>query len=244
MNSIEKIFIETEIEQIKRDLDKLALPFPQYQMNVAGYGCCTSFLSDYGLVVRFERIEDRKKRLSLDIKNPFILQPLHAISNKDYQIEICPGVEVGMDWADGRTLQGKLRKLNIDFWDFQEYNGGWITDFSGKLPRQPVIIDRNAVSILSENTRKAARGLIKNDLQKQFKPLRDAFAKAAFRGYKPDKLRDTYLLCKEFKAQGKLICGWEPLSSYDNKTAMVQKAAQLYRDPVRSHHQKILGISP
>lgn len=212
----------------------LELPTPQEGDFLSGFAGYLSLINDYGLVIRVETSDKSVKKIGrgrVRIKHPLVLQPLISIDCKDATLEICPAVNVTPAKDDDyEDLYKKLKESGISFWDGQNENMGYIT-----LPGLPdkkvtIVIDRNAVEPL-EDVRKINLNATKDKIdtpQEMFDPLRQK-AQECLNGGDMDPFYD---LCKSFKENGMLICGWEN-ESIGGKTASAALIAKSYSATVR-----------
>jgi|GEM_PF-2092353 len=134
-----------------------------------------------------------------------ILQPIGSRKlATDLYLEIMPGVQCGCSEDEYRIMCDRLERKNYianDFINTAFRNGGRLPDGT------PIILDRGAVMKLRN-----AIYNVKAELQAQdrfFKPLRTIFENAwPERNTYPDALSCLWNKCREMKAQGILVAGW------------------------------------
>lgn len=198
-------------------------------------------LSQFGLVIR---IEAKEESLSYEMgsgwqrvdDHPLVLQTLGSVDCGKALVEICPAVPVGLDQETLDLLAEDLKQDGINYHDKYGPNSGYIIN-DGK--KTPLVIDRLGVARLGEG-RKSAQELLQKhgDPQGKFQPLRDAFSHAINQPTMKSKRRSLQYfmnLCRQFKENGDLVCGWEKSPDgrdanlgVDHKTLEAQHAARNY----------------
>ncbi len=230
----------SSIKKAFKVLRKLKLPIPSAGEYLAGFGGALLFLEDEALVVRIEKSDTKLHRIKR-VKHPLVLQPLLSLPCDEITVEICPGTKL-LEKLDDDTrdaintsLNKELHKVGVNLWDFQTENVGIITlpDFPDQ--EQVVVIDRNSVEVLMGNAElfKLSRDLTHApcEYQSQFDPLREKATQA----FANDRIEEFYDKCREFKEEGRLVCGWGSKSyakrdeyGFPSKTAMANQTAQAY----------------
>lgn len=177
---------------------RLGLPLPeQTDQFMAGTDGCLIFSNTYGLVIRIEEKEKKPVRPS-----QWVLQPLGAIDAGDAVVEICPACMFEDDKANYHFVKAALKEEGINFWDTGLRNMGRLPINTPQFPQGiPVVVDRRAVKMLSDETRPVKLGL----QGRHYKPLRSAF-NAAMR--RKSKAPAFLSLCEAFVREGKLVAGW------------------------------------
>lgn len=242
------------VDQLSADLQGIYLPALNHADYVSGYGGCLVFLNDYGLVIRFE---GREHQDFLNIESPYLLQPLSRVQSQNWVMEVCPALPLLSYQAcsdhnypvDVGTIQMKLNALlnkdGLKLWDMQMSNCGYMLDPSRDNEFTPIVIDRNAVDGFSKSIldiKRLFRGREKGP-QDIFLPLRHAFETAAVATGEDQKqaYKKAYDLCRVFRKNQKLVCGWNDVNNPCNKTGRALKAAQSYQASVQTYHKKIFA---
>ena len=178
--------------------ERLGLPLPQTTDHcMPGADGILIFTNVYGLVVRIEFKEENAVRPS-----QWVLQPLGTFDAGDAVVEICPACRFEDDKNNYHFVKAALKDEGINFWDTGLRNMGRLPVGDAKFPDGiPVVVDRRAVKMLSDEVKPVKLGL----QGKHFKPLRTAF-NAAIRSRTQAPL--FLQKCEEFVAQGKMVAGW------------------------------------
>lgn len=178
--------------------ERIGLPLPQTTEHcMPGADGILIFTNVYGLVIRIEFKEETPTRAS-----QWVLQPLGTFDAGDAVVEICPACRFEDDKANYHFVRAALKEEGINFWDTGLRNMGRLPVASAKFPDGvPVVVDRRAVKMVSDDLRPVKLGL----QGRHFKPLRSAFnAAARSRNKAPEFLQK----CVQFVADGKLVAGW------------------------------------
>ena len=231
-------------DDLAQDFESLGLPIPQNNDTMHGYTGRLMFLDDYALAVRIDRGRESAFNYQPVVNHPMVLQPVHTIETKDYRIEVCPGLEIltvpqfkqefGYDetYYFLQDLSRELKKSSINFWDQQLENIGFMSD-PDTDKKIPIIIDRNAVSLLSDDM-----DILKTSLENQqsrFAPLKNAFSKKS--------KKRAFSLAREFKEKGVLQTGWHATENIACKTGLASQTAKAYAPRLQDHHKKTFGFS-
>jgi len=227
-------------------LDKLDLPYPQESKSILetkedsgelkrGAEGCLIFLEDYGCVVRIERNEPYLGGAER-IEHSHILQPLISIPAGEVTIEVCPGTNCSDKWKDTDIIRTKLTRDGIKYWDYGERNTGLLPIKTPEFPNgYPIVIDRLAVSRLSENIPDIKEALETSPQTELYSPLKEKFLEA-FESGKKDKVKEVWDLCAEFKKQGKLVSGWTDKENISIPEA-IPFISENYAQKIKKHHQ-------
>lgn len=227
--------------KIIETLHNLQLPIPKKEKEFlnATEGALI-FSTYYGVVIR---IEQKQPSFTLDIKrvnnNPWVIQPLGTFDAGKAVIEICPGCHTTDDERTSNKLYADLQDTGIRFWDDGARNIGILPFKTPSFPKGvPVVIDRLAVSGLSESLKQIKEALEKighpQDPQKQlYAPLRDAL-KNAWPDLKkdpdPDKMKLFWQMCRQYAEEGKLVAGWTTDRNPKNRKQYTAKTAATHFD--------------
>ncbi len=201
------------------------------------------FLSRYGLVLR---IEEKRYATPAQVKGaPWVLQPLKSIDAGMAVVAVCPACHVGGSMAQLVFLKERLRAQDVNFSDFQFVNFGRLPVKMPLFPEGvPVVIDRGAVSELTERVSVLGRALEKEDPAREsafalearaaaetlYRPLRQALDDAwpdASGPADPAKMQQFFKLCAVYKEEGKLVAGWDDPAAID-KTKDAARMAGAY----------------
>lgn len=177
---------------------QLQLPVPQNSAQfMAGTDGCLIFSNAFGLVIRIEEKEKAPVRAS-----EWVLQPLGVFDAHEAVVEICPACRFEDDKANYHFVKAALKDEGINFWDTGLRNMGRLPFATPQFPEgQPVVVDRRAVKMLSDDLRPVKLGL----QGEHYRPLRDALAAAAQDSAMAAGFKQ---LCAQFVAEGKLVAGW------------------------------------
>ncbi len=177
---------------------RLGLPVPQTTDHcMPGADGILIFSNAYGLVIRIEFKEENPVRPS-----QWVLQPLGTFDAGDAVVEICPACRFEDDKANYHFVKAALKDEGINFWDTGLRNMGRLPVGNAEFPEGiPVVVDRRAVKMLSDDIRPVNLGL----QGRHFKPLRSAFNAAARSRAKGPLFLER---CAQFVAEGKLVAGW------------------------------------
>ncbi|GEM_PF-7100385 len=246
---------------VEKQLQDIMLPLPQNGEFMNGTGCTLLFLNEYGLVVRFEYKSSFKEKRP-DLKSDAILQPLLTIETEDWDMEVCPGLPI-LSYDVCKTylkaiplgslqdeFNQRLKKDRLFLWDMQYENCGYMPDVSNPEKIIPIVIDRNAVREELATAVSLVNKILpwKNkhvDFPKKaqavFDPLKEAFTRAAVEKgeERAGAFKKAYNLCREFREEGKLVCGWQEPDVCKNKTEKANEAASNYHQRLKDHHQKL-----
>ena len=234
----------SSVEQAKAAIKKLSLPLPRSNQFVGGYSGTLIFLENEALVIRIEKsdsfLSKKGQKKYVRSSHPLILNPLLSIDCEDLTVEVCPGVHVnsgseGIERSDANPiLLTPLNNDGLSMWDYQAENTGRIR--APNLPEQgvTVVIDRNSVERLSETPTSYLAAIRKHgNPQAQFSPLR----RAARRAFKRGDMSEFYTLCREFKQNKTLVCGWKKSKNKYSKTGSAAKASKAYRRRIKNHRR-------
>jgi hypothetical protein len=194
------------------------------------------FLNEYGLVIRIEESYSQNRINESDNRyvthkpdqindNALILSPLLSIQTGPAVIEICPGCYQEESEEKKNYLHQQLKEQDIDFFDCKFSNIGRMPVKTPHFPEGvPVVIDRLAVSRLSESVAPVRKALKKmflgqDSLQKEimeakeklYAPLKAALNAAWPRQSgeaNPQKMQQFWALCRTYVQEGKLVAGW------------------------------------
>lgn len=185
-------------KRILAGFERLGLPLPKNSDQfMAGTDGILIFTNVYGLVIRIEFAEKNPVRPS-----PWVLQPLGTFDAGEAVVEICPACRFEDDKKNYHFVKAALKDEGINFWDTGLRNMGRLPVGNAQFPDGiPVVVDRRAVKMLSDDVKPVKLGL----QGKHFKPLRSAF-NAAVRSRKQAPL--FLQTCEEFVAAGKMVAGW------------------------------------
>ena len=198
-DALDAYFPARETQQrILAGFDRLGLPLPKNSTQfMAGTDGILIFTNVYGLVIRIEFAEKNPVRPS-----QWVLQPLGTFDAGDAVVEICPACRFEDDKKNYHFVKAALKDEGINFWDTGLRNMGRLPVGNAQFPEGiPVVVDRRAVKMLSDDIKPVKLGL----QGKHFKPLRSAF-NAAVRSRKQAPL--FLQKCEEFVAAGKMVAGW------------------------------------
>lgn len=238
-------FLDTPRE-ILSDLRLIGLPDFERFCTVSGTLGRIIFLNDYGLVVRFESM------ILTPIDHPSVLQPILRLERSSgYTLEVLPAIPVLTPSAkqkvfnlgrQDKSLQNQLfdtlKKDGYFFYDYpQPENCGYLPHPDDPDTMAPIVLDRNAVKLLSDQAQTVSQHL--PDLQKPFVKLKAAF-QAAAKKQSRQELGDAFALSRDMKQKGELVCGWN-LERQFYKTLEAKEAAKTYQPLVAAHHKKIFG---
>ncbi len=249
---LKNLFDDVTVRNVFYAFQYMGLPAPESRREFYdGTEGGLIFLNRYGAVIRVENADDSVSEFRFDRFNDsaWVLQPLAIIDAGAAVIEICPGCHMEKKDADIYYLDEQLRREMIDFWDKGIRNIGLMPV---KTPRFsegiPVVIDRLAVSRLTQNMVPVRRALKKLgdkvlkrpegmseevreavEAQEQlYAPLRQAFNEAW-----PDqsvpadagKMKQFWDMCSGYVQEGKLVAGWREIDPFnfrdDNTTALL-----------------------
>lgn len=243
-------------EYLVEILDIMGLPVPQHEEILPGTEGALLFLNDEGIVFRIENnvgyTNHETPRLD---DHPMVVQPL---GTRDLcprvRLEICPGCATTKNAELGIALREKTSDAGLRFWDYQLENIGLLPV---KLPQYPdgvpVVIDRLAVDVLRTAVKPVGDALALLDLSEDpqkalYAELRDAFQTAWPEGERlprRQEIRDFLALCRQKKAEGLLVDGWnsqpEKLASWlkaQSKTSMAAYAADKYAGKIKALDRK------
>ncbi|GEM_PF-4655206 len=213
----------------------MSLPIPDHgdYIKASSQGFIV-LLAQTGTLIRIESSSFER------VNHPLVLQPLKTLSVDNTLIEICPATALGATDADAESLNYQLLEDGIELDDRRGPNLGIIN-----LPDRTVhvVIDRPAVTYASGMTPDLKQVLEKHgNPQGHFQPLRDAFDHAfAQPGLKAQRRSLQYAqnICRQFKENGLLVCGWENADlnaehgGVDHKMAMARETARNYAQKMR-----------
>lgn len=230
---LESLF-PTRDDGTRREIDKilsaLNLPLPRDKSALRASEGRLLFLNDYGIVIRMET----KRGVDRFDNHPWVLQPLKSFDAGDMVVEICPGcrpAKIGMVYIVDRAIEASG---GANFWDTQELNTGILPVRTPAFPDGiPVVIDRPAVSALTESVLDVKKALGEMSVEEDPQPvvyarLRQALDAAFAQGVdNPDKekVRDFWRLCREEVRNGVLVAGWKEKSR--TYTAYKARAARV-----------------
>lgn len=215
--------------------ERLGLPLPRHSDQfMAGTDGILVFTNVYGLVIRIEEAEQRPVRPS-----QWVLQPLGVFDAGDAVVEICPACRFEDDKKNYHFVKAALKEEGINFWDTGLRNMGRLPVGNAQFPDGlPVVVDRRAVKMLSDDVRPVKLGL----QGKHFKPLRSAF-NAALRSRSKAPL--FLQKCAEFVAEGKLVAGWNDYRPLvDNKWEGEQAKGKVAGDKASAYDALIPQVKP
>ena len=145
--------IANEVGQIFKDLQ---LPEPQDGEYLRGNDGWLVFLNKYGCVLRIEDAFAAESS-NMRINHPLVLQPIGRIMVEHMNVEICPGVKLGVSESQRTWLKKELEKDHIQLSDSKVENLGFLNVHSPEFPEGlPVVIDQLAVT---EGARAGVRDL-------------------------------------------------------------------------------------
>lgn len=193
-------------------------------------------LNEYGMVIKIEykdtKSEHAKTKFKSDRVNnsPWVLKPVGAINAGEAIVELCPGCKLNTSRKALEFLTYKLKKENIEFWDNKNRaNVGIVPVSTEHFPHGiPLVIDRLGVERLSETPNfifDALRAEAETAQEKLYSPLAEKFQEA---WDEPDSFHEFWDMCKTYKAEGKLIDGWNNKETAVEKTPIVAKIAKNY----------------
>jgi len=204
------------LQEIKSYLNKLQLPVPekgtQYFYGRTGF---IIFINRYGVVIRMEEKDDDAKYICRVNDSDFILKPLSTQIVGDLVAEVCPGYHRNTTEKSVLIVKAMLKDEGIHFYDNLIENVGLSPFKTPEFPEgRPTLIDRLSVSRLTEATNDIRQALANREASiedKAYAPLVQAFADAWPTGQSApdkDKTEKCWQLCAQFKAEGKLVTGW------------------------------------
>ena len=242
VQDLQETFGHETADNIQQMYSLLCLPQPEnHDEYLASQEGLIVLLSQFGLVIR---IEAKEESLSYEMgsgwqrvdDHPLVLQTLGSVDCGNALFEVCPAVPVGLNEADLNKLAADLKDDGINYYDKYGPNSGYI-EHNGQ--KTPLVIDRLGVARLSTGAKTADQLMAKyGNPQGHFAPLKDAFSHAVNQPTMKSRRRSMQYfmnLCRQFKENGQLVCGWErsPEGRSDNlgvdhKTLEAQYAARNY----------------
>lgn len=229
-------------------LNRLQLPIPRSKKEfLPSTEGALIFSNYYGVVIRIEqKIPKFKPRISQpNIQrvndNPWIIKPLGTFDAGNAVIEICPGCHATDDMKITEQLYSDLRSTGINFWDCGSRNVGLLPIKTPSfLQGIPVVIDRSAVSGLTNSVSEIKAALEKIGLPQDpqellYAPLRAALAEAwpdPEKPAAPDKMQAFWQMCRQYAEEGKCVAGWNEKCRPDDivkKTAAASAARRFDR---------------
>ncbi|MBU6474610.1 MAG: hypothetical protein KGL10_00125 [Alphaproteobacteria bacterium] len=244
---LQTLFGETTAQNVLEVFDKLGLAAPRNGTEfLAGAEGGLVFLNQYGLVMRIEHADPENGRFgwSRVDDSGWVLRPIAGIEAGHAHIELCPGCNLEKDETKITYLRERLHEQQIDFWDRWLVNIGRVPVCTEQFPDGlPVVIDRLAVSALTDDVNPVAKALEKEAHQAAevqetlYAPLRKALEAAwpdkAGRS-DAEKMKAFWQMCEQYVAEGKMVAGWNQArrGAY-YKTDIVMDAAETYEKRLR-----------
>lgn len=206
-------------KKIIETLKKLELPLPVNQEHyMDGSTGVLIFIDRYATLLRIERKKDARINDSA-----WILKPFATLDAGNAYIEICGGCRASPDGAASEAAYQYLRHENIDYWDSDSDNAGFLPVILPGFPEGvPVVIDRLAAERINKKNLKAdfkrandnAPAGLQRAVSDYYKPFIKVFRAAWPLGATapdPELMKGFWAFCARQAEAGKLDAGWKQL---------------------------------